>query len=103
MSKALDLIAEERQRQIEREGWTPEHDDRHRRGDLAIAAACYAVAHTDARVTHPDADEEGGDYFPWAKKYDKRQKHDTKRALVIAGALIVAELERMERKEKRRK
>lgn len=38
-----ELIAAERQRQIEREGWTPSHDDQHIHGELAAVAACYAT------------------------------------------------------------
>lgn len=38
----VDLIAAERKRQIEEEGWTPEHDDEHGKSELAQAAACYA-------------------------------------------------------------
>jgi len=34
---ALDVLAE-RRRQIEAEGWTPEHDDEHDAGALALAA-----------------------------------------------------------------
>jgi len=46
-----DVLAE-RQRQISEEGWTPEHDDdAGRPGDLANAAACYAM--TDP-VMDPD-------------------------------------------------
>ena len=37
----LDVIAE-RQRQISAEGWSLDHDDSPRNGDLAAAAACYA-------------------------------------------------------------
>lgn len=36
----LDVIAE-RQRQQSAEGWTPEHDDEHCNGELAMAAVCY--------------------------------------------------------------
>lgn len=46
MSKQLtgvELIAEERKRQIEAEGWTPQHDAQHKADELAIAAACYAL------------------------------------------------------------
>lgn len=35
---ALEDIAAERRRQIEVEGWAPEHDDLHRDGVLARAA-----------------------------------------------------------------
>lgn len=42
MSRTLDgviaEIAAERKRQIEAEGWTPEHDDAHDKGELARAA-----------------------------------------------------------------
>lgn len=34
----VSLIAAERARQISREGWTPEHDDEHRNGEMAISA-----------------------------------------------------------------
>jgi len=95
----VELIAAERQRQMEVEGWTPEHDDVHDRGELAIAAACYAVEGTDANVTHPDVDEEGDDYWPWGAQYDKRRKHDNLRRLIIAGALIAAEIDREIRNE----
>lgn len=39
---ALDVLAE-RRRQIEAEGWTPEHDDEHSNGELSDAAGCYAL------------------------------------------------------------
>lgn len=35
----IDEIAAERQRQVEVEGWTAEHDDKHADGSLAQAAA----------------------------------------------------------------
>ena len=44
--KALALVLWERQRQIAK-GNTPEHDDDHLSGELAIAAACYAVGPDD--------------------------------------------------------
>ena len=43
MKTGIDLIAEERQRQISVEGWTPQHDDTHTDNSLAKAAACYAM------------------------------------------------------------
>jgi len=39
----IDLIAAERLRQICKEGWTPEHDEEHTDGELARAAAAYAL------------------------------------------------------------
>jgi hypothetical protein len=43
MKTGIELIAEERKRQIEVEGWTAEHDDEHTDGELALAAVCYAT------------------------------------------------------------
>lgn len=43
MKTGIELIAEERQRQIEKEGWSAEHDDQHENEELAKAAACYAL------------------------------------------------------------
>jgi len=43
MISGIELIAAERQRQIEDEGWTAEHDDQHIGESLAMAAACYAL------------------------------------------------------------
>ena len=88
----VERIAAERQRQIEIEGWTPEHDEQHRYGELPIAAACYAVHTTNARVLNPN----GQDAWPWSPR-DKRQKHNCIRRLEIAGALIAAEIDRLER------
>jgi hypothetical protein len=95
MATGIELIAQERQRQIEKEGWTPEHDDEHDYGELAIAAACYAVEDTDAWVTHPEADEDGVRYWPWASEEWKPK--DTISNLVRAGALIAAEIDRINR------
>ncbi len=39
----IERIAAERLRQIEKKGWTPEHDDEHDPEDLEMAAACYAI------------------------------------------------------------
>lgn len=99
---AIDDIAAERRRQIEAEGWTPEHDDAHSEGDLSRAAACYA-AHASAyqRVTVPlsayqSAETVRDEYgWPWAKAWWKPST--PRRDLVKAGALIVAEIERIDR------
>ena len=100
MSKGIKLIAAERKRQIEQEGWTPKHDDQHTFGQLSVAAACYAVAGV-VRPGDSDwlrvVDPRGNDAWPWMKKWDKRRKHVRIRRLVIAGALIAAEIDRLNR------
>ena len=43
MKSGIEIIAEERKRQIEVEGWTPEEDDLYTAGQLALAGATYAI------------------------------------------------------------
>jgi hypothetical protein len=86
MATAIRDITDERLRQVGKEGWTAEHDDEHSNGQLAQAAACYAWAGWKPAP-----------YWPWSRAWDKRDKHDRRRQLVIAGALIVAEIERLDR------
>lgn len=82
---AIALISSERKRQIEVEGWTTTHDDyEHTNGELAKAAACYA---------HGECDE----WWPWADGWWKPTPNDRIRELVKAGALVVAEIERLQR------
>lgn len=82
-----DIIIE-RMRQVTDEWWSAEHDDEENYyGELAEAAACYALP--DYRAPLP---------WPWEPpNYDKRNKHSRRRQLIIAGALIVAEVERLDR------
>jgi len=98
MKTGIELIAAERTRQIEEEGWSPGHDDQHQYGDLAVIAATLACDGTDANVEDPL--ERGSDSDPWGL-LKKHGLHGTKpnriRALAIAGALIAAELDREQR------
>ena len=98
MKTGIELIAEERQRQIEKEGWTSEHDASHFNGELAKAAACYAVVGTDAKVIDPYFDLES-----WAWPFEKeswKPHQDKIRNLIKAGALIAAEIDRINAIEK---
>lgn len=81
-----DVLAE-RHRQIEAEGFKPEHDDAHDGQDLAEAAACYCVA---AKWGMPAA------VWPWDQSWWKPGTH--RRNLIKAGALILAEIERLDRR-----
>lgn len=92
----VGLIASERQRQIESEGWDWSHDDDHGDGELAMAAACYATPRQIYVAAGPGAFR---DPWPWRREWDKRQKHDRFRQLAIAGALIAAEIDRLQRLE----
>lgn len=82
LSRAARDVFAERRRQVEVEGWSPEHDiTEHANGDLANAASAWA--HTQQIV------------MAWGKALDKRPK-PRRRQLIIAGALIIAEIERLD-------
>lgn len=91
-SDALRDIATERRRQIEVEGWTPEHDDKHMAGNMAVAAASYAVGpYTAGSDLQRLIWRWSGWSLQWLKPKNPRAD------LVRAGALIVAEIERLDR------
>lgn len=86
----LDVLAE-RSRQIEVDGWTPEHDDEHVAGELATAGASYALV----AVGH-------GLFALRIWPFPAGLKPTTpRRDLVKAGALILAEIERLDRMTER--
>lgn len=97
MKTGLLMIEQERLRQITREGFSLEHDlQTSAPGQLAMAAACYAAPEA---IYAFRADASGStecvDAWPpgWNLAWDKRKKHDRIKQLVIAGALIAAELD----------
>jgi hypothetical protein len=90
---ARDVLAE-RQRQISAEGWTPEHDDEHGHGEIAMAAAAYAVASTQ-RLNPKALPSNIFALTGWSSQWWK--PHSPRRDLVKAGALILAEIERLDR------
>lgn len=89
-SSALADVAAERRRQIEAEGWTPEHDDEHSNGEMALAAACYA-----RHAICPPQLSDVPATWPWGASWWK--PGDPRRMLVKAGALILAEIDRLDR------
>lgn len=89
----VDLIAAERQRQIDAEDWTPAHDDEHTDGALAMAAAAYTL--TDAMLEDEYVSRRG--LWPWGPRYWKPTPENRVRELVKAGALIAAEIDRLQR------
>lgn len=88
----LDVL-DERARQMDVEGWSTENDDAYQAGDLANAAACYST--TDPRM---DPDRAAPVDWPWAASWWKPTNR--RRDLVKAGALILAEIERLDRADR---
>ncbi|EOF4372734.1 hypothetical protein R6U49_00445 [Pseudomonas aeruginosa] len=89
----LDVQAE-RKRQVEVEGWTPEHDDAHSHGQMARAAACYALAGSSA-PNDGTAALLVSLAWPWDQQWWKPST--PRRDLVKACALALAEIERLDR------
>lgn len=114
----ITAVARERLRQKLEEGFTAAHDDKHNpMQQLVVAAACYAAAayrktwskelaviyrggELVADVPRDSTELYGFEAWPWSEESDKREKHDRKRCLEIAGALIMAELDRIDRQER---
>lgn len=95
MSTAIELISEERTRQIQEEGWSKEHDSTHSNGELALAAVCYALPQANEYISDNMGDVHVVDaLWPWDRVWYK-PSDDRIRDLVKAGALIVAEIERL--------
>jgi hypothetical protein len=117
MKTGIELIAEERRRQIEEKGFDANHDAVHYNGELAMAAICFAAplriyfsANTpcngysfedpfpetwdlgwDKRLEYGDSDY---DSIPDPSTYSQEERIDL---LVKAGALIAAEIDRLQR------
>lgn len=96
---ALQAIFDERARQITAEGFDRGHDDEHDSGALALAGGCYAMRSIGLKYYDSDETEAPPIAWPWSKA-DWKPKGPT-RDLVRAAALIVAELERLERARNR--
>lgn len=92
----LNDIEGERLRQIRKEGWSEAHDDRHDLGELAVAASHYARQSTE---NYEKAEVRVPDDWPWAHEWWKPK--GPRRDLVRAAALLVAEIERLDRAERR--
>lgn len=88
-------IARERERQRGAEGWTHAHDDQHVSGELARAAGTYAFHSAGKRIHRPGSCPVN---WPWDVSWWKPT--DRRRDLIKAGALIVAEIERLDRASK---
>jgi hypothetical protein len=108
----IDDIAAERKRQIEKEGFSQSSDlDKYRAesNDLVAAAISYSRHYAGHRLLHDGTAEGDKRYqgtlppptWPWSRAWWKPR--DPRRDLVRAGALIAAEIDRLDRLEDQRK
>lgn len=88
-----ERIRLERERQKTVEGWTLKHDDEHDGMELAQAAVCYAMPPKREPLDYR------AQFWPdsWSPEWFKPSKENRIRELEKAGALIAAEIDRMER------
>lgn len=99
--KGAELIAIERARQVAVEKYDPAHDDDHQENELLAAAACYSS--WAALQTRPQHHVDRSQYvhivrmWPWDVDQFKAMRADPIRNLVKAGALIAAEIDRLQR------
>ncbi len=89
MSQAETDVRVERRRQ--RDQWGDDHDDTHDGGELADAAAW--LANTD----DPDDGDVDDEDLGWAVRLKARHASDRRQQLVIAAALVLAEIDRLDR------
>lgn len=109
---ATDVLIE-RARQVHEEGWDAEHDADHNEGELARAAACYAISGSldDAKAyraikesptDRPEAQTLFGHIIGclWPNGWDWEwwKPKNRRRDLVRAAALLLAEIEAMDRR-----
>jgi hypothetical protein len=112
---AIDVLAERRRQRTDPqtggEGYSDAHDDDHIGGDLAAAAACYAAPKPLLLRTEGLDAVSFADPWPWDDGFDKRPRDRNHKLLsarqmkpalrrdllVKAAALLIAEIDRLDR------
>ncbi len=93
----IQLIKQEREDRFLKEGITDKTDDTNKRGELAAAAAFYALVmafRSSYRPKNPISEREINGIWPFARPPENA---DRIRCLTIAGAMISAEIDRLQR------
>jgi len=103
LKTGVELISLERVRQLEQKGYTNVHDSQYGRGALTNAAICYTtMAGSGDAIRKQIRDQNASPFgWPWEQQYWKPGVDDCSssriRELTIAGALIAAEIDRLQR------
>jgi hypothetical protein len=99
MTKAAADVLAERRRQVEVEGWTPERDDKYVDGAMALAAGsyCESAARPVLLARKPGAAFAVPKLWPTSWSTEWWKPRNPRADLIRAGALILAEIERLDR------
>lgn len=97
---AIQKIEAERRRQIEVEGWTLGHDDAHVYGEMMTAAVSYYMHAMHVKLgCHPIVLRADGAPLGWPWDAAWWKPKNVARDLERAGALVMAERERLLRRD----
>ena len=99
--EGIAVIAAERRRQKRVERFTAERDDEYVNSELASAAAAYSLPEHARSVVL--AGTEIPSCWPWDQKWWKPTSDDRVRELAKAGALIAAEIDRLNRLQRKKR
>lgn len=95
----IQIIEKERLRQQQVEGWTPEHDAQHVDESLALAAVCYALPDGCRNIYAGNQGLSNVFHVLWPRSwkfsYWKPSPNNRIKELAKAGALIAAEIDRL--------
>lgn len=104
---AIKDVINERQRQISHEFYSTEHDDEYKSNELLRAAVCYAENVLSRGWIHRSSpnsgiyqSEEVPDFWPWDQDFWKPKS--PRKDLVRAAALLIAEIERIDRAQEQK-
>lgn len=90
MKTGIELIAQERQEQIDKHGRTLSQDKEYNK-DSQLQDAARGLIEEPRRARYRNIPPIGWDLSIWQKMWDKSYKE----RLIIAGALIAAEIDRI--------
>ena len=98
MKTGIEMIADERQRQIDVEGYSAQHDSQHKASEFAYAIIAYAEAvkaslncKESGRINEryiSMAKSDMGRYFPWGEFKTTTDIRDLTKVGALAAALI---------------
>ena len=100
LSRGMLDVVRERHRQINQEGFDDAWDNGYTQRELTQAAVSFAVSARAALLSNEEIPSIPPQSFPWSVEWWKPKS--PRRALVKAAALLMAEIDCIDRAEKRK-